>query len=105
MQFMKGYIHPLIRNLLDAGYYVCFVGVDDYYVKGKSWYKERHVNHDGAICGYNQEDKTYCLYSYDSNWVYRKFWTTQKNPLMTAENLCFVKAYMAVFTALSRKMI
>lgn len=79
MRFLDGYINPVIRNLLDAGYYVCFSGIDDYYVKGKSWYKENHVNHDGAICGYNQEDKTYCLYSYDSNWIYRKFWTTQKS--------------------------
>lgn len=79
LQFLKGYIHPVIRNLIDAGYYVCFMGVDDYYIDGKSWYKERHFNHDGAICGYNQEDKTYCIYAYDDHWVYRKFWTPQKS--------------------------
>jgi hypothetical protein len=32
MRFMKGYTHFVIRNLLDAGYYVCFNGIDDYYV-------------------------------------------------------------------------
>lgn len=79
MQFLNGYVNPLIRNLLDSGYYVCYEGADDYYIKGKSWYNERHFIHDGMICGYNQKDKTYCLYSYDSNWVYRKFWTTQKS--------------------------
>ena len=79
IQFLKGYVNPVIRNLLDAGYYVYFSGVDDYYVQGKSWYKERHFNHDGTICGYNQSDKTYCIYSYDSNWIYQKFWTTQKS--------------------------
>lgn len=78
MQFLKGYINPIIRNLIDAGYYIYFNRVDDYYVKGKSWYKERHFSHDGAICGYNQLNKTYCIYAYDSNWRYQKFWTTQK---------------------------
>ncbi len=76
-EYAGGYINPIIRNLLDHGYYVCFGGVDDYYVKGKSWYKVRHFRHDGLICGYNRLDKTYCIYAYDSNWVYRKFWTPQ----------------------------
>lgn len=78
-KYLKGYIHPIIRNLINNGYYVCFDGIDDYYVKGKSWYKEKHFYHDGCICGYNQENKTYCLYAYDSNWVYRKFWTPQSS--------------------------
>lgn len=77
MRFLKGYINPVIRNLIDAGYYVYFRGVDDYYVDGKSWYKVRHRKHGGTICGYNQVDKTYCIYAYDSNWVCRKFWTPQ----------------------------
>ena len=76
---MKGYTHFVIRNLLDAGYYVCFNGIDDYYVEGKSWYHERHFPHDGCICGYDQQSKTYCIYSYDQNWIYQKFWTTQKS--------------------------
>lgn len=79
MQFLKGYINPIIRNLIDAGYYVHFSGIDDYYVQGKSWYKERHFNHDGTICGYNQSNKTYCIYAYDSKWIYQKFWTPQKS--------------------------
>ncbi len=77
-KFLGTTIHPIIRNFLDAGYYVCFAGIDDYYVKGKSWYKERHFYHGGMICGYNQEEKTYCLYAYDSNWVYQKFRTPQR---------------------------
>lgn len=77
-QFTKGYINPIIREMLDNGYYVAFSGVDDYYVEGKSRYKERHIGHDGLICGYDQEEKTYCIYAYDSNWIYQKFWTPQK---------------------------
>lgn len=79
MEFLKGYTHYIIRNLLDAGYYVCFSGIDDYYVEGKSWYRERHFSHDGCICGYDQNNKTYCIYSYDKNWIYQKFWTSQKS--------------------------
>ncbi len=77
-RFTKGFIHPIIRELLDNGYYVSFRGVDDYYVEGKSWYQRRHFEHDGLICGYNREDKTYCVYAYDSDWKYQKFWTPQK---------------------------
>lgn len=78
MRFVKGQISYVIRNMIDEGYYAYFWGIDDYYMKGKSWYRKRHFNHNGTICGYNQEDKTYCIYAYDSNWVYRKFWTSQK---------------------------
>lgn len=77
MQFLKGCMGPTIRNLINKGYYIHFTGVDDYYVEGKSCYRERHLIHDGGICGYNQEDKTFCLYAYDSNWIYKKFWTSQ----------------------------
>lgn len=79
IKFLKGHVHYVIRNLLDEGYYVCFTGVDDYYVKGKSWYHQRHFSHDGCICGYDQENKTYCIYAYDQNWIYQKFWTTQQS--------------------------
>ena len=79
MQFLEGHVHFAIRKLLDAGYYVYFRGIDDYYVEGKSWYHERHFKHDGCICGYDQEDKTYCIYAYDQNWIYQKFRTTQKS--------------------------
>lgn len=78
MEFLNGYLNPVIRNMIDAGYYVYFAGIDDYYVKGKSWYRERHFNHDGVICGYNRLDKTFLIYAYDSNWICQKFWTPQK---------------------------
>lgn len=79
MQFLEGYTHVVIKKLLNAGYYVYFNGIDDYYVKGKSWYHEKHFSHDGCICGYDQENKTYCIYSYDRDWIYQKFWTPQKS--------------------------
>ena len=78
-EFTNGYINPIIRQMLDKGFYVAFGDVDDFYIKGKSWYKERHFGHDGLICGYDQNDKTYCIYAYDNNWIYRKFWVLQKD--------------------------
>lgn len=79
MQFLGGHINTVIRRLLDAGYYVYFSGIDDYYIEGKSWYHERHFSHDGCICGYNRADKTYSVYAYDQNWIYRRFSVTQKS--------------------------
>lgn len=78
-EFANGYINPIIRQMLDNGFYVVFGGVDDFYIKGKSWYKQKHFSHDGLICGYDQKDKTYCIYAYDTNWIYRKFWISQKD--------------------------
>lgn len=77
LSYLKGCTHQMIRNFIDLGYYVYFCDVDDYYIKNKSLYKKRHLYHDGLICGYDKSDRTYCIYSYDRNWVYRKFWTPQ----------------------------
>ncbi len=79
MKYLKGCLHKVIKNFIDEGYYVYFTGVDDYFVEGKSFYRVRHFNHDGTICGYNQNDNTYCIYAYDSNWIYRKFWASQNS--------------------------
>lgn len=78
MRFLGGHINSLIKNLLEEGYYIHFFGIDDYYIEGKSFYKERHFSHNGMICGYDQNEKMYCIYAYDKNWIYRKFWTPQK---------------------------
>lgn len=78
MRYLDSDIHRVIRRLIDDGYYVSFSGVDDYYVKGKTWYHEKHFIHDGLICGYDQNDKTYTIYAYDKSWVYRTFKTPQR---------------------------
>lgn len=90
LEFSDGYINYIIRNLLDAGYYVVYNGVDDYYIKGKSWYRQRHFDHDGLICGYDQNDRTYSIYAYDSQWIYRRFRTPQvcfnRGRILSAQN-------------------
>ena len=73
MRFIKGYVHPIIREFINNGYYVFYWGIDDYYLEGKSFYNERHFNHDGLICGYDQNNKTYQIYAYDQKWIYRQF--------------------------------
>lgn len=78
IRYLGGYANYLIRNLLDNGYYVCFGGTDDFYIKGKSWYHKRHFDHDGMICGYDMLDKTFSVFAYDENWVCRKFKTPQR---------------------------
>lgn len=78
-RFINRHVNEIIRNMLNEDYYVDFMGVDDYYIEGKSWYRERHFGHDGLICGYDQDKKTYTIYSYDVNWIYRKFEISQKS--------------------------
>lgn len=77
-QFLGTSTNAVIKNFLDLGWYVTFVGYDDYYIKGKSWYHTRHFNHDGLICGYNDVKQTFSLYAYDVSWIYRKFEITQR---------------------------
>ena len=71
MRFAKGYIHYIIKELIDSGYYVCFGGIDDYYMEEKSWYGKRHFSHDGMIFGYDTEKKTYMILAYDIDWRFR----------------------------------
>lgn len=78
-RFLDGCFDKIVKNILKDGYYVFFDGVDDYYVKGKSWYKERHIKHDGMLFGFDEDKKTYDIFSYDSDWVYRKYKTTQRS--------------------------
>jgi hypothetical protein len=52
--------------------------VDDFYVKGKSRYKERHFKHDGLIYGVDNQSKEYLIAAYDKRWIYRNFRTPQR---------------------------
>lgn len=78
-KFINGCTNRLIRNFLDAGYFVFFGEIDDYYIEGKTWYKTRHFSHDGLITGYDQSDKTFTIFAYDKDWKYRQFKISQKS--------------------------
>ena len=71
--------NQLVRKYIDNGYYFYFNKIDDFYLDGKTWYKERHFFHDGILCGYDQENKLYCIYAYDNRWKYTKLWIPQKS--------------------------
>ena len=70
---IRGRTGEVIRALIDSDTFAVFRGIDDYYIPGKSWYRERHFYHDGMICGYDMSDRTYYIHAYDSNWQYRVF--------------------------------
>ena len=71
--FRFGFSHcrEIIKQMLDEGFYIYFNGVDDYYLPGKSWYGIRHMGHDGILCGYDDNDGSYSIAAYDSNWSFR----------------------------------
>ena len=77
-EFLRKNVHTVIRNALNAGYYIVFEYIDDYFIKGKSWYHKWHVSHNGMIFGYDQEDRTYDLLSYDERWIFRPYKTPQR---------------------------
>ncbi len=79
LRFVDGYINYVIKQMVNDGYYVCFSGVDDYYLEGKSWYKKRHFAHDGLVFGYDSDSKTYLIYAYDSDWVLNKLTISMKS--------------------------
>lgn len=66
--YLGSSVHKLMRSLLNDECYVYFTGIDDFYIKGKSWYQKRHFKHDGLLYGYDQTDKTYSIYAYDESW-------------------------------------
>lgn len=75
--FVREDVHKLIKRMLDEDFYVAFRGIDDYYIPGKSWYGKRHYDHDGLICGYDDEKETYAMMAYDEKWMLNLFHTPQ----------------------------
>lgn len=78
----------IIKTMLDEGYYVYFAGIDDYYIKGKSWYQERHFPHGGLISGYDDEEETFTMVAYDSRWLFTTFKTPQSCFVEGLEAMC-----------------
>lgn len=86
LKYLGNATNHIIRELIDDGYYVWFERVDDYYIKGKSNYKERHFPHDALISGYDLDEKTLTIIAYDKDWIFRSF----KTPMQ-----CFGRAQNA----------
>ena len=89
----KKYCLDIIKQMLDEHYYVYYSFVDDYYLPGKSWYGTRHFNHDGIICGYDDNDNTLSIAAYDINWVFRLIRVPQDCFMMGLESSLDLKRY------------
>lgn len=87
-RFARNCAVDIVKTMLDDGFYVVFTGVDDYYIKGKMWYKERHFNHDGLIIGYDDEKGTLSIAAYDQRWIFRVFETPQECFMEGMNALC-----------------
>ena len=96
-RFVRRCAVELIKTMLDDGYYVAFSGVDDYYVKGKSWYQEQHFNHDGLIVGYDDENETFAIAAYDQRWIFTVFNTPQKCFVQGLNVLCDKSSYGGIY--------
>ncbi len=68
----------IVKTILDDGCYVEFGGIDDYYIKGKTMYGQRHYYHDGLIVGYDDEKETFSIAAYDQRWIFTVFETPQE---------------------------
>ena len=77
-RFVKNCSREIIQSLLEQGFYAHFWGADDYYIPGKSWYKRKHLGHDGLLCGVDNDTGEYSLAAFDTGWRYCLFQTTQR---------------------------
>lgn len=96
-RFARRCATDVIKAMIDEGFYVAFSGVDDYYVKGKSWYKEQHFNHDGLITGYDDENGTLSIAAYDQRWVFTVFETPQESFIEAMTFFCDKGVYGGLY--------
>lgn len=87
-RFARNCSLEIIKCMLDDKYYVEFSGVDDYFIPEKSWYQERHFNHDGLISGYDDGDDTFTIVAYDKGWIYSKFKIPQESFIKGLKHMC-----------------
>ena len=73
IKFVRYCPNEIIKASLDAGYYFYLRDADDYYIPGKSWYRKRHFWHHGLISGYDDNDNTFTMNSYDDRWLFSTF--------------------------------
>lgn len=79
MRYQADQVLRIVNEMVEDGFYVAYTCIDDYYIKGKSWYNKRHFYHDGLIFGNDRDNHTFKLFAYDENWVYRPFDISQED--------------------------
>ncbi len=66
-QFARYSVGENIQAMLESGFYVNFMGVDDYYIQNKGDENNCHLSHDGILLGLNNKQKTYTIAAYKSD--------------------------------------
>ena len=101
-RFGYPYYKDIIKLMMNQGFYVYFTGIDDFYIPGKCWYGIRHMAHDGIICGYDDNDKTYSIAAYDTNWLFGLIKIPQDS-LIEGLNACINNQEYGWLTAIKMK--
>ena len=96
-RFVRDCALDLIKTMLEDGYYVAFSCVDDYYIEGKSWYQERHFDHDGLIVGYDDDNRTLAIAAYDQRWIFTVFNTPQDGFMKGLKASCERSSYGSIY--------
>lgn len=102
LYYAREFLDVVIHAMLDDGHYIYFDGFDDYYLPGKSWYGIRHMNHDGIISGYDDEEETYDLIAYDTDWKFRQIKIPQAS-LKESMDRAFEQEFYPTLTAMKPK--
>ena len=103
LKYIGKHLHSVIRNMIDAGYYIQIGNLDDYYVRGKSWSNEWHFAHNGMIFGYDQNNLTYDMYSYDKRWIIRPYTVFQKDIEKGFQSCAGIDRYGILFAMKPKK--
>lgn len=100
LSFRFGLPHgrEIIRELLHKGFYVYYRGVEEYDLSGKGGFFHRNGHKDGILFGYDDNDGTYRVAAFDSDWLFRPIWLPQE---CFAEGLrrCLAHGVAGSFTA------
>ncbi len=93
LRFIRKYVIEIIEETIKEGCYVIFGGVDDYFIEGKSGYKEMHFAHDGLITGFDSERKVFTMAAYNTNHLYKLFETPYNGFIDGVNYMCERKKY------------
>ncbi|MGM1049380.1 MAG: hypothetical protein ACQEXX_25035 [Bacillota bacterium] len=60
----------LIRSSIQENKYF-YTSIDDFYMPNRPFYKQKHLNHDILIHGYNEQEKVFMMSGFNENNIYQ----------------------------------
>ena len=105
LRFIRKYIAEIIEDIISESCYVIFGGVDDYFIEGKSGYRQRHFAHDGLITGFDSERRVFTMAAYNTNFFYKVFETPYDGFINGVNYMCDRKKYGIITAAAARNEI